>query len=336
MILPSLLGELGEHVGGHSGQVVLRLPAPVGGGFAVVDGAGPGVGDGLAEVRCVANGEARPDAGDLGGDLRGREADPGEVVGGADLDLLGGGLHQLQRGANGVGHVHHGQRGIGTQEARVPILAESVVEDVHGVVGSAAAGWGHVADQAGVAQTAHVEPVAAVVIVAEQLAGELGDAIHGGGVHDAILRGEVAGSVRAEGGDGGGPEHARDLVRHARVEHVDEPLQVDVPRRGGVFLAGGGEQCGEVVDGVDLVLAQQALREAGREHIGGLADELRVSSEAECFAVGRDDECSGGQLEQGGHEFGAELAAGTENEDTRHDGLAGDVRANVRRRACEA
>nr|GFD60082.1 hypothetical protein [Tanacetum cinerariifolium] len=81
----------------------------------------------------------------------------------------------VQGGFEGVGHVHHGQVRVLFKEALEAFAGHGLVVDVHGVVGGAAAGQALVADEAGVAQAAHVEAVVAVVPLAPLLAGQLAD-----------------------------------------------------------------------------------------------------------------------------------------------------------------
>nr|GFC19114.1 hypothetical protein [Tanacetum cinerariifolium] len=90
-------------------------------------------------------------------------------------DLLKQAAGQVESGLQRVGHVHHGQAGVGFEEAREVLAGHGLVVDVHGVVGGAAAGQALVANEAGVAQAAHVEAVVAVVPLAPLLAGQLAD-----------------------------------------------------------------------------------------------------------------------------------------------------------------
>src|SRR5690606_39776622 len=87
------------------------------------------------------------------------------------------------------------------QEAGVATVADGVVEDVHRIVRRAAAGRRAVRDESRVADAARVHAEAAVVVVAEQLAGDLGDAVHRGRALDRVLRRAVprrAGPERAD------------------------------------------------------------------------------------------------------------------------------------------
>ena len=76
--------------------------------------------------------------------------------------------------------------------------------DVHGVVGSAAAGESLVANEAGVSQAAHVEAMLAVVPLAPLLTSQLADAVDRIRVHDGDLRRVVVRRIGAKYGDGVG------------------------------------------------------------------------------------------------------------------------------------
>ena len=120
-------------------------------------------------------------------------------------------------------------------------------------VGGAAAGEGHVADEAGETYTAGVHAETGEVVVGEQLAGDFGHTVDGVGALDGILRGVVVGSAGTEGTDGtrgedGAAEEAGNL------KAVDQRADAYVPTQHGVELGGGAQDGGEVVDGVDVVL----------------------------------------------------------------------------------
>ena len=128
----ALAGQVGQHVAHHRPQVVLRPPAPVFTGGAVVDRTWPGVGDGLTEVWCVRDLEAGHALGDLGRDLGGREGHASQVVGAALLDLLGRHRHfRLVR-----------TLAAGRDQFAVPVTGPEValLEDAVGAFGDLAAG----------------------------------------------------------------------------------------------------------------------------------------------------------------------------------------------------
>ena len=103
---------------------------------------------------------------------------------------------------------------------------------------SSVCGWARtsgVGNEAGVAQTSRVHAVAPEVVVAEQLPGHLGDAVHRprplDGVLGRVLRGGP-GPERAYGAR----EEDRAAVKAGRLEDVEKPFHVDFPGQEGVVL----------------------------------------------------------------------------------------------------
>jgi len=80
------------------------------------------------------------------------------------------------------------------------------VEDLDGIVGSAATWFGNVGNQSGETNTACVQPETLVVVVGDQLPGYLGNAIDGIGALDGILRRVLPGRCWSEGADRAGEE----------------------------------------------------------------------------------------------------------------------------------
>ena len=168
-----------EHVARRGVEIVLGAPAPLDPRGVVLEAVGPGVGEGLAHrVDLVADLELRDVAADVGGLVFGTEAHRGHVEGVAVAQARGVGLHQVDGGLDGVGHVDHVEVRVAGQKAAVGAGREGGVVDVHGVVGGAAAGRRDVRDDAGVAHPPRVDTEALVVVVAEKLAGDLCDPVH--------------------------------------------------------------------------------------------------------------------------------------------------------------
>src|SRR5207237_454298 len=138
------------------------------------------------------------------------------------------GLHDVDGGLDGVGHVHHVEPRARLQGAGVVLVADRLVEDLDRIVGGAAAGRRAVRDDAGEAHAAGVDAEALVVVVAEQLAGYFGDAVHGGGPLDGVLRGVVLRRAGAEGADRAGDEH-RAVALPGDFEDTVEAAHVHVP-----------------------------------------------------------------------------------------------------------
>jgi hypothetical protein len=189
------------------------------------------------------------------------------------------------------------------------------MEDVHRVVGGAAAGRGLPADQARVAQAAHVHAVHAVVPGAPALAGLLADAVDGARVHHRVLRRVELGRAGAEGGDRTGPEHALQLVGARQLQHVQQALHVQVPGPLRVLLAGGRQRRGQQVDLGDGGARQRprapprrctssiSWRSAGTRPCGEMSLVMTLASPWRC----------GQRLGQ----LGADLAVGADDEDLR-------------------
>lgn len=68
------------------------------------------------------------------------------------------------------------------------MVFERFVEDVHGVVGGTAAGFGLIPDEAGVADAAYVDAELLMVVFAPAFAGLFADAIDRSRFHDGDLR----------------------------------------------------------------------------------------------------------------------------------------------------
>ena len=85
---------------------------------------------------------------------------------------------------------------------QVNFFFDGCVIDLHGVVGRSAAGEGDVGDDARIAEAAGIHTKFFEVIVAEQFTGHLGNAVHGGGALDGILRGVILRGGRTKSADG--------------------------------------------------------------------------------------------------------------------------------------
>lgn len=93
-----------------------------------------GLTDGLADrVGIVGDLQVREVLADFLGHLLWSEAHGGDVVG-TQGQLALWGLHELYRGTMAVGDMHHGKASVGAQVALMVTCAESVVEDLNGIV----------------------------------------------------------------------------------------------------------------------------------------------------------------------------------------------------------
>ena len=264
-------GQLVEHVGGHGRQVVGRLPAPLLARGAVVDGTGPRVGDFLPRVGFVGALKVRDVFLDLGGQLPGRKAHGRHVEIGVVLQAIEISLHQVDGALDTIGHVHHGQHSIGAHKAGVALVGDGFVIDGHRIVGRAATGQGLAADDARVTHPAHVHAKAPHIVVAQQLAAHLGDAIHRRRAQDGVLGRVVAGGLRSKHGNGAGAEDPHQLSLPGGLEDVVQAVDVDIPSQQRPFLAHGREHGGHVIDGVDLVLVNYRVQGLALRYV----DELK-------------------------------------------------------------
>ena len=144
------------------------------------------------------------------------------------LELLAVGVHQVQGGLDGVGHVHHVELRALLQEAGVLALLDGLVEDLDRVIGGAPARQSHVGDNARITHAAGIDAEPLVIVVAEQLAGHLGDAVHGVRPLDGVLRRAVLRRREPEGADRTGHEH-RALVLAGHLQNVVQAVDVHVP-----------------------------------------------------------------------------------------------------------
>ncbi len=253
---------------------------------------------------------------DLGRELSGREAHGRDVEARVVLEAGEVRVHEVERALEAIGHIHHGQAGVLAQETGVAAVLDGLVEDGHGVVGRPAAGQGQVADDAGIAAAADVESVLEDVVVAEELAGDLGDAVDRRRAEDGVLGRHLAGSGRPEDGDGARRENAEEAPGPADLEDVVEPAHVDGPGLLGVLLAGRGEESGQVVDGVGAELPDQGV-EGGPV---GDVDELEGPGLGQrgrgADDVGDQDVVAAVFLAQGLGQLGADLSGRARHQDS--------------------
>ncbi len=269
-------------------------------------------------IDLVIDDEFRDVLADLRRQLLGGEVHPRDVEGVAVHEPRRVGLHHLDGRLDGVGHVHHVQPAIGLQEAGVVLVADRLVEDLHRVVRGAAAGRGAVGDDAREAHAARVDAEALMVVVAEQLAGHLGDAVHRGRALEGVLRRVVLRRGGAEGTDGARHEDAA-IVDAGHFEDAVEAAHVHVPGHLRLALAHRREERDQVVDGADLVALHDVL---DLPLVGAVEEVERPLGAQQLLAahhadVGRDDLVGAVARAQGGDHFGADLPKGSRDEDLR-------------------
>lgn len=98
-----------DHLLDHTLQRKPRFPAPISACGGIIDTIGPGIGNGLPEIRRIRNGKMRQVFLDGRGQFRRSEVYGGNIVGCTVLDVFGWRVHQQQGSSNGVLHKHHGE-----------------------------------------------------------------------------------------------------------------------------------------------------------------------------------------------------------------------------------
>jgi hypothetical protein len=246
---------------------------------------------------------------DVVGDLLGGRRERGDVVDAAGQALARGG-GQLDQGAQPVGHVHQRDRGVGPAERLVAAGPQRLVVHQRGVVGRPAAGQDR-GDEAGEADGPEVEAVAGVVVGAEQFAGDLGDAVHGGRLERDVVADRL-GQRRAERGDRAGEEDLADLLLAAGLEQVERAGLVDRVGALRVGLAAGAEDRGEVEHALGADLRDE------RVHGGGVGDVEAVPRDVSGHGLGERDVAGVDFVAAGledAEEIEADLTACTGDED---------------------
>ncbi len=194
-------------------------------------------------------------------------------------------------------------------------MPDRVVEDGHGVVGRPAAGRGQMADDAGVAAAADVEAVLSDVVIAQELAGDLGDAVDRRRAEDGVLGGHLAGRGRPEDGDGARGEDPDEAAGAGDLEDVVKPAHVDLPGPLGVLLARRREQGGQVVDGVGVEAGDEAVEGGPVGHV----DELERAGSRQVGRrtddVGDEDVVAAVPLAQGMGQLGPDLPGRPRHQD---------------------
>ena len=132
------------------------------------------------------------------------------------------------------------------------LALHGVVIDVDSIVGGSATRRCDVGDESREAHRACVDAKLQCIVVAEQLAAHLCNAVHGAWLLDGVLRSAVLRSVGAERADGtrredGAAIFARDF------QGVHQAADGDFPRQLRLALGHSAKQGGKIVDGVDVV-----------------------------------------------------------------------------------
>ena len=189
--------------------------------------------------------------------------------------------------------------------------------DVDRIVGRAAAGRRHVGDEARIPDASGVDAVLRPVVVGEQLARHLRDAVHRPRPADRVLRRRIMGRFGTEDPDGARCEDGEILVA-CELEKTDHAVDADVPCRHGLRLAHGRENGRHIEDRVDGVVFDgpaQAVRvekvdDGRRTAFGERGGQRRATA-----ACGHGHVAAAPEF---GDELGADLACRADHEDVLH------------------
>ena len=145
------------------------------------------------------------------------------------------GFHQLYASIQRIRHIHHIHKRAGLHRAHKVFAPDSIVENFHSVVRCSSTGRRHVRDQTRKAHRTSVHCPTFVVVVAQQFACHLGDAIDGGWALNGVLWSFVFGCVFAKSSDGTrGEETASKLF--ADLQAIDQAVDAYIPTQFWVLL----------------------------------------------------------------------------------------------------
>ena len=165
---------------------------------------------------------------------------------------VGVGFHQGDGGFQRVGHIHHVEQCALAQRTDEFLSPHGRVEDVDGIVGGTSSGRGDVGDDAGETHRTGVDTVFIEIVVAEQFGGDFRHTVDGSGALDGVLWGAHVWRAQAERPDAAGGKH-RTVVLACHLKYVPQSVDADTPCQLGLALCHDGEQCREIVDGIDVV-----------------------------------------------------------------------------------
>ena len=233
--------------------------------MAIVQRVGPRISDGLSTVGLVVDGEVGHVLLDVLCQLCGGECHSGDVVH-ALGQLAAVRLDELQSSAQTVGHVHHGERGVGAEEAGVVVVLDGLVEDVDRVVSGATARQSLVRDDSRVSAAAEVQTLCAVIVLAQQLQMHLRHAVHGGGTHDGLVGSHLLRSRGTERTDSRRNVQTA-LVLTSHVDHVLRTVDIHLQSLLRHLLAYGRQKGAQMDNPSDPVLRNQTSEVVLVSHI---------------------------------------------------------------------
>src|SRR5262245_40693685 len=138
--------DLGQHVIHHARRIVFGSPPPLPSGGAVIEAGRPGIGNRLSHgINIVRNFEARDVCANEAGQTCGSELHGCHVEGIAMREWPAR-LHDFQRSADRIGHVHHVELCVFSQKTGVAAVFQGVVKDFYRIISGTATGRRHVRD----------------------------------------------------------------------------------------------------------------------------------------------------------------------------------------------
>ena len=274
-----LLFNFGKHVSGESVHVVLFLPAPILTSAAIIKRIRPRISNSLSAIGLVVDGEVRHVLLDVFGELGGSEGHGGDIVD-TLRELAAVGFNEFESTTKTIGHVHHGKRGVGAQEASVVVVLDSFVEDIDGVIGGATAGKSLVGDNTGISTTTEIKTLSVVVVFTEEFEVDLGDTVHGGRSHDGLIGSHFLRSGRTESANGGRNVETA-LVLTSDFNDVFRTVDIDFESLLRHLFTNGGKKSAKMDNPGDTVFSD----ETSNVRLVGDVEESRGTRNLE-FSVG--------------------------------------------------
>ncbi len=222
------------------------------------------------------------------------------------------GLHQLDRGTQRIGHIHHIHIYVVRYGAGKTARAHGLVIYLDSIVGGSAAGQRHIGDDARKTHRTRIDAETRVIIVGEQLARYLAYAIYSIGLHDSILRSVVAREIAAERTDRAGREE-RAFLLAGYLQRVLQSTHVDTHRQLRILLAGSRQQRDEVVDSIDTILVHQLGVTRTVKGIESFERTLGAERFAR-FDIGSEDVRRTVNFSQIWHQLRSDLTSGAQNQ----------------------
>ena len=177
------------------------------------------------------------------------------------------GLHQLDSGMQGIGHVHHVHTRTLTDGTNKLFAFNCRVIDVYGVVGCSTSWRCYVRDNARETHRTRVNPILLLVIVAQQFGCNFRYTIDSSRALDSVLRCHYVRRVGPERTNRTRCKHCATVLA-CHFQDVPQPVNANLPCQSRLALGHNRKQSGQVVDGVDVVLAHHFGNHLRICHVG--------------------------------------------------------------------